>query len=826
MPLAQDPDLARSASHSNMSAHLTAPFQAGSVTTRIPIDHTGTVVISWNSREPLLLAAPLASLNTQTLRLSVLLPNGETILLEFLPYTEAGAFLPICRPEVDTTTQTASPLTVSLTLVEIAADGAEVPIAAAELDQYIQICLVEGIMGRMLYLLGAEKQRLRRQGREIAAMRLLPLARDNALDRIGADLGVQRFTENLIFQKADASYAPAIFGSFNFSQRRFGKGRKGDIVTTPRPEPDQEYRQRLAIYRPLSVPNRYQILERLNGSGDFPDNRGLLRQLGFEHRFELLGDRIETVNQFGIAIYLIASGNLAAGNDIVRSNFLKFIRTIHLIWPDDNETANLVHRNRYLSKTNSAQSVSPSGDRIEQLRSRLRESFAFDPDAAIAPMLAVALDRLGRCCRALGMTTKWRILRAQDPTGGSRYELGLGVDMPLLNGAELDQIATQLNDPTRTQADDDIEDLLKSMTSLSATEDPEGHWLLGACGIRTVHRLSGDRLYLSHLPTFGMQITPVDASELLGLPVNTPVQLEVRYHAPGDPGGNEVMVTGLAAAEAEWRASGGTAWIVVNDIEVRDFWRPARRPTLATTEIFRAAGLPSVSNPESMADSLAQLPRELIKTIRLPDDLSQSILTNQPTAMSDLQRLVGFLYKHSMSAVLPLVIGADMIVLVVGVIGLPEVGANLSGRRTTGFRWYVVPIYPTITDPDSLKEADKGKIQAIGSRTTLTTPLVPALSALVVVGHARRGLADPYEIRVDLPETAQLNLLQYEFLMNLLQHEFPLGIQGNTFPIRQYHVDLDHDGITDPLEEDVLRTYRQFRRTRYRGETDTSTVIN
>ncbi len=829
MTLTQDPDLERSASHRNMSAHLTAPFKAGSVNTPILIDDTGQVVIDQNTREPLLLAAPVAALSTQILQLSASLPEGEKIVLEFVPYTEAGAFLPVYRPEVDGTTQTAAPFSISLTLVEISADGTEISIPPADISKHIEVCLVEGIMGRMLYLLGAEKQRLRRQGREIAAMRMLQLAHDNALDRTGADLGVQRFTENLIFQKADESYAPAVFSGFNFGQRRFGKGRKGDIITTPRREPDQEYRQRLAIYRPLSIPNRRQVLDLLNGPGDFAEpNRGLLSQLSFEHRFQLVGDRIETTNEFGIAIYLVASGNLASGNDIVRNNFLKYIRAVHLIWPGDNAAANLVHRSRYLPKAKSAQELPKTGDRIEQLRSRLREAFDFAPDAAISPMLAVALDRLGRCHQALGMTTRWSILRTQDSTGGSRYELGLGVDVPLLLETELNEMATQLVNPNRTQADDEIEGLLKSMTARPAIEDPEGHWLLAPCGIRTVHRIGGDRLYLSHLPTFGMEITPTEPSGLSNLQASSQVELEVRYHAPGDPGSNVVLATGIAAAESEWAVdplSGGNTWTILSDVESRDAWKQSRRPALSIADIFRAAGLSVLANPASIAESLEHLPQELIATIRLPADLSQRILTSQPAAITELRTLVGFLYKHSLSAILPLVIGPNEIVLVVGVIGLPEVGANLSGRKATGFRWYVVPIYPAETDLKQLKEEDKGKVKARGSRTVFNSPPAPALSALVAVGFARRGLSDPYEFQVDLPnKDAQLNLLQYEFLMNLLQHALPLGVQGNTFPIREYHVDLDGDGIADPLQSTVFKTYRQFRRSRYRGETDSSAI--
>jgi hypothetical protein len=71
---------------------------------------------------------------------------------------------------------------------------------------------------------------------------------------------------------------------------------------------------------------------------------------------------------------------------------------------------------------------------------------------------------------------------------------------------------------------------------------------------------------------------------------------------------------------------------------------------------------------------------------------------------------------------------------------------------------------------------------------------------------------------VELPEHARLNLLQYEFLMNVLQHAHPVGVEVNTFSIRQRHVDLDEDGTAEPLPPSTFRTFRQFRRTRSRGE--------
>jgi len=54
--------------------------------------------------------------------------------------------------------------------------------------------------------------------------------------------------------------------------------------------------------------------------------------------------------------------------------------------------------------------------------------------------------------------------------------------------------------------------------------------------------------------------------------------------------------------------------------------------------------------------------------------------------------------------------------------------------------------------------------------------------------------------------------------MNLLNQAHPIGVEVNTFSIRQRHVDLDGDGVAEPLPPAIARTFRQFRRRRHRGE--------
>ncbi len=62
-----------------------------------------------------------------------------------------------------------------------------------------------------------------------------------------------------------------------------------------------------------------------------------------------------------------------------------------------------------------------------------------------------------------------------------------------------------------------------------------------------------------------------------------------------------------------------------------------------------------------------------------------------------------------------------------------------------------------------------------------------------------------------------LTLGQYEFLMNLVQRANPIGVEINTFAIRRRHVDLDGDGVANPLNPSAARTFRSFHRPRHAG---------
>jgi hypothetical protein len=778
MPL--DPDGPRAASHRNMAVHLTGPFAAGARDEAVPVDAAGRVSVDRVSREPLLLAAPAVPLGDRGLRLrAVLDPAGAAVALaplEFGPYTEAGAFLPLHRPGVDPTTAAAPPFAVDVSLVEVGPDGTEVPLDPAEVAGRVELRLLEGVLGRVLYALGAEKQRLRRVGREIAAMRLLGRARDDALDRAGAELGLTRFAEDLVV-------------------------RDGDIEAVARREPDDELRRRIGLYRPLLVPTRSRLLELLNGrGGDADPNRGPLAGLGVTARFGL----VEGDDPFAVAVKLVAAGAAGPDLDAPRSNFLEWVRAAHLVWPQNTPQGNQVHAARFLP--------SATRDRIAELRRDLRSVLSFEGEAAtnpaFAPLLARALVRAGRCRTALGVQTPLAVRRAQ-ADHGSRYELGMGVDLGSIPAAELTDLGAAVADPDRPSAPDpETEALLASLRPRPPADDPEGSWLLEPCGLRTVHRVDGNTIYVSHLPNFGLVITgpdvtePPDAGE-----VGTPLFFQARYQAPGDPGANTALDAGLQAATQAWAARGGPPWTVLADEQAPTRWGEARRlqidPPEPVASALTGGGLRALGNPASAVAALDDLPGELLQTLQLDAGQAAALGQGSPEAANDLLALVEILRAHGLTSALPLVTGGGDVLLVVGVVGLPGAGLNLDERRAVGFRWYVVPIVPA---------AGAGAIHAAVSRAVYT-PLVPGLSAVVVVGFARTaGGTDPYQYRVELPEGSLLDLAQYEFLMNLLDHTVPAGVEVNTFALRRRHVDLDGDGVADPLPPTASGTFRQFRR--------------
>jgi len=767
----------QAASHLNMIDHLAGPLAAGAVQGIIAISAEGKMEIASESRGPLVLVAPIRALGPEEYTLKAVLDQAETKTnlpeLHFDPYTEAGAFLPLYYSPAGRTI--GDKLVISLQLFITDAGGNEREIDGAEMAGYLQANLVEGIFGRLIYMIGAEKLRLRRQAREIMTMRRLDLARDNALDRIGADLGVVRFAENLAYEPAQ------------------GSGQDGNVVTQTRREPDDEYRRRIALYRGIMIPTRDRLLLALNGPGNDPEpNRGPISQLGFSHRFSIN----EKDNCFAVAIQLVATSSPD------RARFLSYVQKTYLVHPH----APGIHNDRYLPSSRK--------NEMERLRNSLLEAYLFPAEVAVAPHLAAALDRIHRCRKALGINEKLTVKSQQAGAFPCRYELGLGVDIKPLTTTQLQTLYDRVSANDRLPASDlEAEALLQSMTPRPIEEDPEGRWFFEACGLKTLHRVNSQRLYLSHLPTSGLVI---EGDSVVS--PNGKLSLEARYHAPGDPGGNIVIVEGLREAARAWQAWGGSAWTGLSDSAARQLWRQAAHPIpQAAAQILNAVPLPVPEEPTELVERLERLPDELLETLQLDQGMTTRILNGDPSVIDDLRRLIHILQGSNLASVLPLIVssGSDnKVLLIVSVIGLPDVGTNLSQRRSTGFKWYAVPL--SRTSPPRMDQLG-ARIGSVGSRTVFETH-EDGLYAVVVLGYARRGDTDPYEYRIELPDQARLNLLQYEFLMNILELVRPIGVEVNTYSIRHNHVDLDEDDRAEPLHPVASRTFRPFQRKRFLGE--------
>ena len=500
--MALDGDPRRSASHDNLIGHLAGPLLAGNPQTTLPLAvGSGGLQASadWVSRQPVLLIGTRIALAERSVVVTVqVTPRRDvpasSVSVRFAPFSEAGAFLPVWPPAPLPIPDAAPAFDVVVTSADL---------KPSELVQFVEVRLVEGVLGRLLYVVGAEKQRLRRQARELLAVRQLSFAFDpadpehqrmgQALDRIGADLGVPRFTDRL---------------AWDAEQRQ--------PVSLSAREGDESYRQRLKIYRPFLQPNRRRVEDAMAAVG-------------------VNGAIHEPNSEFAVAIKLISSPD-----DTARRALLDWLRANQLVQPG--------------SPIPASRSL-PSLVRAKQqtILTRLFVNFSFPAGAFVAPLLASALDRAGRCRTALGATRRWAVLRAQDDGGGSRYELGLGVDVETPPAAELDTMAQNLTSGRITAGTDlETQQLLDSLRPVPAAQDPVGRWFLQPCGFKTVHELPNGRWYLSHFPVIGTVISSAPDAAL---------SLEAHFEAPGDSGQDVVLRNGLRDAVADASAASLTNFL-------------------------------------------------------------------------------------------------------------------------------------------------------------------------------------------------------------------------------------------------------------------------
>jgi hypothetical protein len=332
--------------------------------------------------------------------------------------------------------------------------------------------------------------------------------------------------------------------------------------------------------------------------------------------------------------------------------------------------------------------------------------------------------------------------------------------------------------------------------------DPQGRWLLAACGLRTVHATAAG-LYLSHLPFHALRIDTTPG---------TPTGLAALLVAPGDLALDARLHFALQGALASASAAGVPAAAVLSPADASAAF--AQASVVATTP-FDRAGLRMPGNAADVARAvaaLADVPPESMRTLRLDATMAAGVLANADAAVAQLVALVGALRANEMVSALPLATSGSAVLIVVASVSLPAAAVSLNSG-TPGFAWHALPV----------RGAPGGLTAATGPRNGYFGPATQSLTAVVVVTPVRaaqedpRGCIAPYQVQLDMPADQRLALGQFEFLMNLLRRALPLGVVVDTRRIRESHVDPDGRGAALPLTGRRSHAYREFRQRRTVG---------
>jgi len=436
------------------SRELIGPYGGALTPEPLPWDDladSAEVTVADVTRFPLLLITLLTDLDGDRMVAvpRLLGPGTDQPPITFAPWSQAGSSLLAFVPEVDGSGAAAG-FRIGVTVTHTAPDGTVTALAARDIRRAVRVDLVAGLAGRVMAVLFAEKARLRRTGREIAAMRSLALARDNALDRLGADLRCPRFADDLVWDPVRRSPT---------TQPLSPPGRRED---------DASYRARLRLLHGLRLPTPGWADNLLNGTGSSP---GRLADVGFTGPVEV----DESPNVVLLALRLVAPGS-----EHGRATLLDAIRQVHLIWPAGSADGDTAHARRMLPQR--------VADRITDTRAALAR-WSLPAQQPVAPALAGALERLDALCQQLGARPWPTVLAGQSDAGGSRLELGHGAMMAKPDPTALDAAVQAAGQPDGP-----------GLVPRPRSEDPAGIWLLSACGLRTAEPTSDGTIFVSTLP--------------------------------------------------------------------------------------------------------------------------------------------------------------------------------------------------------------------------------------------------------------------------------------------------------------------------------------
>ena len=658
--------------------------------------------------------------------------------------------LPLHRPTIN-----AERVTPAATRLQLSVSIGAHPVAMDRVHEVVEVHLLCGAFGRLYYLLHAETPRLRRVVRQIQRARCVQTASGAMLDALGRELAVPRFEERLDVQGQQ-------------------------IVGVAAREEDAAYRRRLTLFRPWFVPTRAHLQRTLDG----------VRPGGAR-----LFDIVEDDNPLCVALRLVSiAPDVGAARD-QRHRYQAWLRDTVLIDPTE-----AVPAARPMPDARRAAET--------QMRQRLQGWMLFaGASRAMAPALARALDRARSMSSALGLATQLNVVRAQDVDAGSRWELGLALEIeapPPQQIADLCQraLTVDLGGIADTATRGLLLRLRERLSAGVAASRQLDAWL-GVAGLRTVHPLGGGRMMLSHFSTRGLVIS---GATDLALAAAADAPLSASLLSENDVQTHAALSFALSGGTAGWGAA-GPPWTRVAEGGMDAAIAALAPVPAAMGDALRSIGLPvpTAADIQGFRQSLAQYPRSVFALLSVDAALSAALAAGNVAAWDRLSGLLAQLSRNG-AATAALFGGPGAAhTLVVSSIALPLWSTNLAARRSVGFVWRALPIQPIGCT-----------VQGSGTRG-LVSASKTGLAAVALMAYARTGATDPFEYRVDARAGVQLNLGEYEFVMNALRRMTPAGVQANTWDLRRHHVTLDPAVGPSPLPVRLNRAFRPYHRPRFAG---------
>ncbi|HET6393081.1 MAG TPA: hypothetical protein VFG13_09710 [Blastococcus sp.] len=281
-------------------------------------------------------------------------------------------------------------------------------------------------------------------------------------------------------------------------------------------------------------------------------------------------------------------------------------------------------------------------------------------------------------------------------------------------------------------------------------------------------------------------------------PVAVPLTASLATH-----NGTATFTAAVQGVADAWQALGHAAVDVAVGTAQYDAWKPGAVPGLE--KVFAGIGITVAGANPGFVDNAKKVPVAEVATIFVEPVVGAAWMGGgRPDLARELLRALSV--PGIASAVVVRSSRDGQPAIVVSSRSLPGAGYNISGRRTSDIRWEAFPLTGT-----------PAAVTGSGERAT-AWPAGNGMSLLVAIGYHSSELADPYQVRLDLPGDGRLTLEQYEFLLNVVERAVPAGIEANTFALRRRRLDVDGDGSVDPLPVATARVFRRFRSGTRRGQ--------